>query len=102
MTPVALEAFLHEYRIAFPVGVDEHEPGIDTPVTMRRYRLRGTPSLTVIDRAGLVRASAFGQHDDLALGALLGRLLDEPEPTDGCDPGLGCTIPPGDGHAAEY
>ncbi|GGJ99005.1 hypothetical protein [Luteimonas terricola] len=29
MTPLALQAFLHEYRITFPVGVDR--PGIDVP-----------------------------------------------------------------------
>ena len=62
MLPVSLRAFLHEYRITFPVGVDDYEPGIDTPITMRRYQLQGTPSLIVIDRAGLVRASVFGQH----------------------------------------
>ncbi len=82
MTPVSLRAFLHEYRVTFPVGVDEHEPGTDTPITMRRYQLQGTPSLIVIDRAGLVRSSTFGQHDDLLLGALLGRLIDEPRPND--------------------
>ena len=88
MTPVGLEAFLHEYRIPFPVGVDAHEPGIASPVTMRRYGLQGTPSLLVVDRAGRLRANAFGRHDDLLLGALLGRLLDEPAPSscsaDGC------------------
>jgi AhpC/TSA family len=78
MTPVSLEAFLHEYRIDFPVGVDRAEPGVDTPVTMRRYGLRGTPSLLVIDRSGHLRANAFGQADDLRIGALLGRLIDEP------------------------
>ena len=39
MTPVSLRAFLHENRIAFPVGVDA--PGIDPqdpiPVTMRAW-----------------------------------------------------------------
>ncbi len=92
MSPVSLEAFLHEYRIVFPVGVDEHEPGLDAPVTMRRYQLQGTPSLIVIDRAGLCRVTAFGRHDDLALGALLARLIDEPRPVDGCDPDHGCII----------
>lgn len=92
MTPVSLEAFLHEYRITFPVGVDEHEPGFETPTTMRRYQLQGTPSLIVIDRGGFVRASIFGQHDDLSLGALLGRLLDEPLVSEGCDPDIGCTV----------
>ena len=34
MTPVSLEAFLYEYRITFPVGVDAHDPGDATPITM--------------------------------------------------------------------
>jgi hypothetical protein len=80
MTPVSLEAFLHEYRISFPVGVDAHEPGNDIPTTMSRYALRGTPSLLLIDRAGVLRGNAFGQVDDLALGATLARLIDEPAP----------------------
>jgi peroxiredoxin len=44
MTPVALEAFIHEYRLTFPIGVDE--PGTDgpLPVTMARYGMRGTPT----------------------------------------------------------
>ncbi len=78
MQPVSLEAFLHEYRVPFPVGVDAHEPGEAQPVTMRRYGLQGTPSLLVIDRSGRLRAHAFGQIDDLRLGVLLGRLIDEP------------------------
>ena len=85
MTPTSLEAFLHEYRVTFPVGVDEAEPGVDLPVTMRRYRLQGTPSLIVIDRAGSLRVSAFGQADDLAVGAQLARLIDEPAPRPGGD-----------------
>ncbi len=95
MTPVSLEAFLHEYRITFPVGVDAHEPGISTPITMGRYQLRGTPSLLVVDRAGRLRVNAFGQVDDLAIGAILARLIDEPRPeseTD-CDPEIGCPAP---------
>ena len=73
MTPVSLEAFLHEYRITFPVGVD--------PITMRRLGLRGTPTLLLVDRAGRIRAEAFGHADDLALGAQIARLIDEPAPT---------------------
>ena len=78
MTPVSLEAFLHEYRIGFPVGVDAYEPGQTTPITMARYQLRGTPSLVIIDRAGRIRVHAFGQADDLLVGATLARLIDEP------------------------
>ena len=80
MTPVSLEAFLHEYRIGFPVGVDDHESGVTTPITMARYQLRGTPSLVVVDRAGRIGVHAFGQADDLLVGATLARLIDESGP----------------------
>ena len=95
MTPVSLEAFLHEYRITFPVGVDAHHAGATLPITMGRYQLRGTPSLVVIDRAGRIRLNAFGQTDDLMVGAALARLIDEPrpEPADDCDPDIGCPAP---------
>lgn len=96
MTPVSLEAFLYEYGVTFPVGVDAPQAGSDTPTTMTRYALRGTPSLIVIDRAGALRANTFGQVDDLGLGALLGRLLDEsPSPTSdpSCDQVVGCSAP---------
>ena len=95
MTPVSLEAFLHEYRITFPVGVDAHEPGVALPVTMGRFQRRGTPSLVVIDRAGRIRVNAFGRVDDLAVGAILARLIDEPRsgPEADCDPDIGCPVP---------
>ena len=95
MTPVSLEAFMYEYRITFPVGVDAHDPGDSLPITMRRYGLRGTPSLVAIDRAGRIRLSAFGQIDDLAVGAILARLIDEPRPDSGtdCDADTGCQVP---------
>ena len=95
MTPVSLEAFLYEYRITFPVGVDAHDPGGALPITMGRFQLRGTPSLVVIDRAGRIRLSAFGQIDDLVVGATLARLIDEPlsDPEAACDPDVGCPAP---------
>lgn len=76
MTPVALAAFLHEYRIGFPVGVDARgDEGGELPVTMRAYGMRGTPTLVVVDRSGRIRMHAFGRVEDLAVGALIGRLL---------------------------
>jgi peroxiredoxin len=80
MTPVSLEAFLHEYRIAFPVGVDapSTDPRQPIPVTMQTYGLQGTPSLILIDRAGRVRHHAFGAEDDLAVGAAIAMLVAEP------------------------
>ena len=57
------------------------------PITMGRYRLRGTPSLVVIDRAGRLRLNAFGHVEDLAVGASLARLIDEPRPQPQADRG---------------
>jgi hypothetical protein len=88
MTPVSLEAFLHEYGITFPVGVDEAMPGDPVPVSMRRLALRGTPSTLLVDRAGRIRVHAFGQVDEMALGATIARLVDEDVPA--LD-GAGCT-----------
>lgn len=77
MTPVSLEAFIHEYGLKFPIGVDSPASNSPVPLTMQAYGLRGTPSLLVIDQAGRVRLHAFGQVNDLALGAQIGRLLTE-------------------------
>jgi peroxiredoxin len=78
MTPAALEVFLHEYRIRFPVGVDAPgEDGDPIPRTMRAYGLRGTPSTVLIDAEGRIRLQRFGAHDDLELGAAIGALVAE-------------------------
>ncbi len=78
MGPDALAAFLHEYRITFPVGVDEPSPdGFPLPMTMRAYQMRGTPTTLLIDGHGRLRHHAFGTHSDLALGAAIGQLLSE-------------------------
>ncbi|HHU09471.1 MAG TPA: redoxin domain-containing protein [Intrasporangiaceae bacterium] len=80
MTPVSLEAFLHEYRIGFPVGVDTHERPGGMPVTFTRYGMQGTPTIVLIDRAGTARFQMLGRVDDLALGAAIGHLIDESAP----------------------
>ncbi len=77
--PEALKVFVAEFGIDFPVGVDRHVPGDPMPVTMRRYRLQGTPSTLVIDKAGRLRFAHLGALDDLGLGVLLGELLVAPE-----------------------
>lgn len=79
MGPAALQVFLHEYRIGFPVGIDTAADG-PVPLTMQAYALRGTPSLVLIDRQGRLRLSHFGQVDDLQIGSIIGRLIDEPAP----------------------
>ncbi len=79
MTTVSLQAFLHEYRITFPVGVDApsadaHDP---IPVTMQAYGMQGTPTLVLIDRHGDLRRHAFGAEGDLVLGAAIATLVAE-------------------------
>ena len=77
MGPQALRVFLDEYRISFPVGIDQAAPGNPVPLTMQAYGLRGTPSVVVFDPSGAVRLSHFGQIGDLQLGAVIGQLLGE-------------------------
>jgi hypothetical protein len=81
MQPHALEAFLHEYRITHPIGVDAPSAHGAIPRTMSDYRMRGTPSLIVYDRTGQIRLHHFGRVDDLALGLLIGQLLSESAPS---------------------
>ena len=80
MTPVTLKAFLHEYRLKSPVGVDLAEDGSDVPVTMRRYGLRGTPSSVLIGRDGTILHHMFGVEDDIAVGARIAMALAAPIP----------------------
>lgn len=82
MTVPALQAFIHEYRWSFPIGVDQPDGRGGPSRTMTRYGLRGTPSCIVLDRQGRVRLHHFGQMDDLALGALLGGLIAERQSID--------------------
>jgi peroxiredoxin len=76
MTPVSLDAYLHEFRITFPVGIDRHENGNPLPVTMNRYEMRGTPTMILIDHLGQIRHHLFGSVDELVLGAEIGRMLE--------------------------
>ena len=74
MTPVSLAAFLHEYKVTFPVGVDRaHESGM--PETMRAYHMQGTPTLILIDTQGRLRQQWFGAVSDLVVGAEIMRLV---------------------------
>lgn len=98
-SPAALQAFIHEYRLSFPIGIDQPDGQDGVPLSMQALRLRGTPSLVVLDKQGRVRLHHFGAIDDLRLGALLGQLVEEPLPPasdapsgGGCDD-RGCPLP---------
>lgn len=85
MTPTALQAFLHEYRIPFPVGVDMPDGHGGTPLTMHAYAMRGTPTLILIDARGRLRRQYFGSVGDLTLGAEIAELILEARATNSGD-----------------
>ena len=87
MAPIALKAFVHEYRIGFPVGIDARgDDGEPMPLTMRLYAMRGTPTLLLFDRGGQLRRQVFGHIPDLQLGAEIMALVHE-RPSDAPAPG---------------
>lgn len=89
--PEALAAFLHEYRIDFPVGIDEADPAGGLPLTMQAYAMQGTPTWLLIDREGRLRARLFGHVDDLKLGALIAGVAAPAQgPASAAGPGAGC------------
>lgn len=73
----ALKAFMHEYKIPFPVGIDMAGENTDIPKTMAAYNMRGTPTTILIDRQGYVRKHKFGMEDDMVLGAEILSLVQE-------------------------
>lgn len=82
MRPQALEVFIREYGLTFPIGVDR--PGTSGPIpqTMAAYAMQGTPTLVLIDRRGRLRKHAFGTEDDMRVGADIALLLAEQEYSD--------------------
>jgi peroxiredoxin len=76
--PAVVKAFIQEYRLKFPIALDEPSANGPIPQTMERYKMRGTPSLILIDKQGLVRTHTFGPVDDLRIGAEIGALAQEP------------------------
>ncbi|MEM8771210.1 MAG: TlpA disulfide reductase family protein [Pseudomonadota bacterium] len=76
-TKDALEAFLHEYRITFPVGIDAPSANGGPPKTMTAYGMQGTPTTILIDRGGNIRKQRFGRDEDMLLGAEIMSLLRE-------------------------
>lgn len=98
MNRTALEVFVHEYRIDFPVGIDQPDEAGPIPRTMARYGMRGTPTLLLFDRHGVLRHSLFGHVEDMRVGALIGSLLAGPvvapagqDAATGCDGGA-CSV----------
>ena len=82
MRSASLDAFIHEFRVSFPIAVDRHDGDDPLPLTMRRYAMQGTPTLVLIGRDGTIRDQVFGQADDLTVGAAIGRLASESQGAD--------------------
>lgn len=77
MKEESLSAFLYEYRLSFPVGIDIRLNSDTIPQTMKSYVLQGTPTTLLIDRQGWLRKKQFGHIPDLLLGAELMSLINE-------------------------
>lgn len=77
MTPAALEVYLHEFRVPFPVAFDA--PGGNGPIphTMQAYETQGTPTTLLIDAAGRLRKHQFGVEPDQQLIADIDQLIAE-------------------------
>lgn len=91
-TPAALAAFLHEYRIGFPVGIDARDPDGPLPLTMQTYRMQGTPTMLLIDRRGHLRLNRFGHLDDMRLGSVIAMLIAEQPGEAAGDRGVAATV----------
>jgi len=79
MSEVSLKAFVHEYKLDFPIAIDKPfpDPEIQIPQTMSRYQTQGTPTLLLIDRNGFLRTHHMGHLDDLIVGAQIMKLIAE-------------------------
>lgn len=63
MQPHALEVFVSEWALPFPVAIDQHIGNQTMPETMKNYRLMGTPTLIIIDHLGYLKLKHFGHLD---------------------------------------
>jgi peroxiredoxin len=79
MTEQALQVFIQENRLTFPIGVDMPDGKKGMPITMSAYKMQGTPTMILIDRQGRLRLNYLGPLDDLVIGAEIGKLMAETE-----------------------
>ncbi|MBL0123881.1 MAG: TlpA family protein disulfide reductase [Betaproteobacteria bacterium] len=77
MTPAALEVYLHEFRVPFPVGVDAAGRNGPIPQTLRTFDMQGTPTTLLINAVGRLRKNHFGIESDQQLIADIDRLVSE-------------------------
>lgn len=75
MQEPSLMAFLHEFRVKFPVAIDAPSPDGRIPKTMKAYDMRGTPTWLIFDKKGDLKIHSFGQMDDLVLASEITKLI---------------------------
>jgi len=75
----ALEAFVHEYQLTFPIAIDQPAKAGPLPETMKAWQLQGTPSMLIIGQDGTLAAHYFGYVNELVVGAQIGALLEASE-----------------------
>jgi hypothetical protein len=73
-TPEGVREFVRENGISYAVGIDV---GGQVPPTMRRYGVRGTPHLAIVDKEGLLRFTLEGIFDIEPIETFIERLLEE-------------------------
>ena len=81
MKEVSLKAFLHEFRIRFPVGIDTASTSGRIPRTMDHYNMQGTPTWLIFDRQGKLVINAFGKVEDVSLASILTQLALSVQPS---------------------
>lgn len=68
-TREALEKFVVEQELVFPVALDRSVGNTDATATMAAYELQGTPSVLIFDRQGRLRRAYQGEATDIRLAA---------------------------------
>ncbi len=81
MKEVSLKAFLHEFRVGFPVGIDKASDSDRIPRTMGHYNMQGTPTWLIFDRDGKLVLNAFGKVEDIELSSILTQLALSVQPS---------------------
>lgn len=77
MKPAALEVFINEWKLPFPVAIDKHYEDEWMPETMKAYYLQGTPSLIIINHIGEIQLCSFGHTDSNEIEKLILKLIKE-------------------------
>jgi hypothetical protein len=74
-SPERLKTFLVEKGIDHLIGVDAYKESERVPITTRRYRTGGTPSMVIVDKDGIIRFKCLGGFNREPVKKLIDALL---------------------------